>query len=301
MFLKELIFSLIPAWIFIFSCLFPVLLILFIFKHQTRKKKSPLNIDLLRSPGESLRNLIDKSSDDISENFLYLSLLPVMAYSIGITQYSFTHRKPGIIYFILIGLIISGFFLFWGKKLYNTFKQRNRLRIGYECEVAVGQSLQKLSKYGFNIFHDFPAQKNFNIDHIAVGPQGIFAVETKGRAKFKKTENENWKLSFDGEKLHFPGWTETKPVSQTIRQAKWLQKWIEQSTGDKHYVTPVLAIPGWYINTSAKPKELKISNGKNFDFLTKNKIVLTEKQITVISFQIEKMCRTIKGKAYNKK
>ncbi|WP_300458636.1 nuclease-related domain-containing protein [Desulfobacula sp.] len=299
--LKEMIFSLMPAWIFLFSCFVPVLLIFYIFKHQTRKKKSPLTIDLLRSPGESLRIQIDKSTNDILENFFFLCIFPIILYSVSITQYSFSHWKPGITYFILMGLIITGGLLYFGKKLYKLFKQRNHLRIGYECEVAIGQSLQKLAKYGFNTFHDFPAQKNFNIDHIAVGPQGIFAVETKGRAKLKKAENNNWKLLFDGERLRFPGWTETEPVSQTTRQAKWLQNWIKQATGDQHYVTPVLAIPGWFIDFPPKPSELKICNGKSFDFLTKNRAVLTEKQIAVISFQIEKMCRNIECKSYNKK
>ncbi|MCD4721891.1 MAG: NERD domain-containing protein [Desulfobacula sp.] len=109
----------------------------------------------------------------------------------------------------MIILFLVGTYIYNGKKLYNLFKQRNNLRVGYESEVAVGQGLQNLAKSEFNIFHDFPAQKNFNIDHIAVGPQGIYAVETKGRAKFEKTENENWKLQFDGEKLFFPGWVET--------------------------------------------------------------------------------------------
>ncbi|MBC8441525.1 MAG: NERD domain-containing protein [Deltaproteobacteria bacterium] len=300
MFSKELMVTMMPVSIFMFFCLVPVLLILYIFRHQIRKKKSPINIELLRSPGEALRNQIDKSTDDILEYFMYLIIFPVAMYSISITQYSFLNRKPGIIYFILMGSVLFGAIYFLMKKLYKIFQKRNSLRVGYECELAVGQGLQVLAKYGFNIFHDFPAQKNFNIDHIAVGPQGIFAIETKGRAKFQKTEKDNWKLEFDGEKLFFPGWTETKPITQAISQARWLQTWIESSTGDKHYVTPVLAIPGWFIRQT-KPSELRITNGKSFDFLAKNKAVLSEKQIMVISFQIEKMCRTVEVKSYNKK
>jgi hypothetical protein len=300
MFLNELMLSMIPVSVFMLFCFVPTLLILYIFRYQIKKKKSPLNIELLRSPGESLRNQIDKSNEDILEYFMYLVLLPVLVYAFTITQYSFVNRKPGITYFILMGLVLFGTIFFLMKKLYKIFKQRNSLRVGYECELAVGQGLQVLAKYGFNIFHDFPAQKNFNIDHIAVGPQGVFAIETKGRAKFEKIENDNWKLQFDGEKLFFPGWTETKPITQAISQARWLQTWIESSTGNKHYVTPVLAIPGWFIRQT-KASELRITNGKSFDFLAKNKIVLSEKQIMVISFQIEKMCRTVEVKSYNKK
>ena len=111
---------------------------------------------------------------------------------------------------------------------------------------------------------------------------------------------ENWKLQFDGEKLFFSGWVETKPVFQAIRQAKWLQKWIENSTGDRHYVTPVLAIPGWFI-TQTTSSELRVSNGKNFYFLLTGNAVLTEKQRGIISFQIEKMCRNVEPRAYKKK
>jgi hypothetical protein len=191
MFLKELMVTMMPVSIFMLFCFAPAVLVLYIFRYQIRKKKSPLNIELLRSPGEALRNQIDKSNGDILEYFIYLIVFPVTMYSISITQYSFINRKLGITYYILMGLLLFGATFFLLKKLYKILKQRNSLRVGYECELAVGQGLQVLAKYGFNIFHDFPAQKNFNIDHIAVGPQGIFAIETKGRAKFKKTENDN--------------------------------------------------------------------------------------------------------------
>ena len=58
MFPKELLHTMIPVFIFLFFCIVPVLLILYIFRYQIKKKKSPLNIELLRSPGETLRNQI---------------------------------------------------------------------------------------------------------------------------------------------------------------------------------------------------------------------------------------------------
>lgn len=226
MFLKEFTFTMIPVFIFLFFCLVPILLIFYIFKHKIKNKKSPLNIELLRSPGETLRDQIDKSSDDILEYFIYLILLPVLVYSIRITQYTFGNNKLGMTYLILMGLILFWAVFYLLKKLYKLFKLRNSLRVGYECELAVGQGLQTL--------------------------------------------------------------------------AKWLQNWVEKSTGDRYYVRPVLAIPGWYIHQK-KSSDIRFTNGKNFDFLSKGNPVLTEKQIGVISFQIEKMCRTVEPKAYKKK
>lgn len=50
---------------------------------------------------------------------------------------------------------------------------------GARAEAAVGDELERLRWAGFEVFHDVPARGIGNIDHVAVGPQGIFAVETK--------------------------------------------------------------------------------------------------------------------------
>ena len=50
-------------------------------------------------------------------------------------------------------------------------------RLGLEAEMAVGQELNQLLRHGYWVFHDLPADK-FNIDHVVVGRNGVFAVET---------------------------------------------------------------------------------------------------------------------------
>ncbi len=49
---------------------------------------------------------------------------------------------------------------------------------GARGEFQVGEELERLHKEGFYIFHDWYSGKG-NVDHFAVGPQGVFAVETK--------------------------------------------------------------------------------------------------------------------------
>jgi hypothetical protein len=48
--------------------------------------------------------------------------------------------------------------------------------------VAVGQELNLLRLHGFRVFCDFSVE-NFNNEHVVVGPGGVAAVETEGRAK----------------------------------------------------------------------------------------------------------------------
>ena len=294
----NLLASLIPSFLFIGVLFIPTFSILKFYDYKNRTKKSPLNIDLLRNPGQTLQKEIDELTNDLSANLAILPIIPVLLYSYTLSAYQFNTTKPSIfviIFFIFIGLISIFYFTIKNFKILN---KRNKLRLAHECEVFVGQDLQNSLINGFKIFHDFPAN-NFNIDHVAIGPSGVFAIETKGRAKARKSENKNWVVTFDGENLIFPGWQEKEPIIQATRQAKWLEKWIQESTAEKIHVTPVLALPGWFIERRAK-SNLIIYNGKNSNFLEKNSAILSRKQIDIISFQIEKACRNIEGKSYQK-
>jgi hypothetical protein len=161
--------------------------------------------------------------------------------------------------------------------------------------LAVGQELNNRIRDGFSVFHDFPAD-GFNIDHVLVGRTGVFAIETKGRAKPRVAENDNWKVKYDGKKLIFPGWTETKPLEQAKRQSQWLSLWLSKATGASCKVLPVLAIPGWWIDRKAAG--MPVYNGKDSIFLAKGKAVLSPQQIKAISHQIDQVCRTVEPSSY---
>lgn len=50
---------------------------------------------------------------------------------------------------------------------------------GGEAEVRVGEELDRLSEHGFYVFHDVQLPQVGNVDHVAFGPRGVFAIETK--------------------------------------------------------------------------------------------------------------------------
>ncbi|HBG18245.1 MAG TPA: hypothetical protein DDY32_02945 [Desulfobulbaceae bacterium] len=276
----------------------PSLLILKYFKWKTRDRKSPLNIDLLRGPGHSLEEKVSELTIDIIGGVFMIPIASLALYSSVISDDYFFGRKPGTIVIMIFLIAGVGIVLYLLQNIYKQIKLRNVLRLGCECEQAVGQDLNELLRYGFNVYHDFPAG-DFNIDHIAIGPTGVFAIETKGRAKQLKAEKENWKVSFDGETLHFPTWSEREPIAQAKRQAKWLSKWLESATGSPQQVFPVLAIPGWFIERT-KPSDLRIYPGKNSTFLAKGQATLSKERIQALSHQVEAKCRDIKTSSYKK-
>lgn len=263
------------------------------------KKRSPLTQDLLRGPGESLSEKINDISLDMFALMLSLIITPIVAYTTFTPQFIFSKKLPSNLTQIIVITIclIVGFYLLY--KIYGLLKLRRQYTVGLEAEMAVGQELNLLMRKGYWVFHDFPAGK-FNIDHVVIGRNGVFAVETKGRPKrFDKNGKLVAEVTFNGTELSFPGWSETKPIDQAIRQAKWLQDWLTKRTGQAVNTQPVLALPGWFIKRTAK-NGLPIINGKNpsLFFEKYGTQELTEQQINQIVFQVDQQCRNIAPRSY---
>jgi len=268
----------------------------YFFKQSNKEKKSPVIDKLLRSPGETLRHQIDEISDIMLQKIVFLVMIPVWVSFSMIIQPLLTHQNIDIIFLLIVFLIMFPICIWQSIQLYKLLSKRKNLRLGYDCELAVAQALCPLYKLGYEIYHDFKASDNFNIDHIAVGPHGVFSIETKGRSRSKENKDDNWKIQYTGTKLIFPNGYETQqPIKQAKYQAKWLFNWIKEVTGEQAPVIPVLAIPGWYINFSKNNTDVKVSSG-NFEFFTKGRILLTEKQIKRIAYQVKQKCRVDKEK-----
>ncbi|MCL5237382.1 MAG: NERD domain-containing protein [Nitrospirae bacterium] len=240
-------------------------------------------------------------SDKINDYLMKALFFPLAMYSIYLTQKYIGGIKEDAFVLMVYTSVAIATIIFCFIKLWRLLKQRTALRLGLDCELAVGQELNHLMLAGCRIYHDFPAEK-FNIDHIVVGSKGVFAIETKGRAKpDKKGGTEEAKVVYDGQSLRFPNWSESEPLEQAISQASWLSKWLNNAVGEPVAVQPVLALPGWYV-VREKPADLFIFNGKNPDFMLKcSNTSLSETLINRIIYQVEQRCRDIEPVAYAKK
>lgn len=271
-------------------------------KRLESKRRSPLNQMLLRGPGESLRNELD---DTLRELLIYMALFPMMPlliYTLHVSQSYLGDTKETAFRTsidVLVALAAIVFFLFNTIKL---LKRTNKLRLGYEGEVAIAQELNQLMREGAYVFHDVPAD-GFNIDHVVVWPKGIYAVETKARMKPKRDRGtEDARVVFDGQRLQFPGWAETAPLDQTTRQAKWLAQWLSSAVGDKVAVKPVLALPGWFVESKAK-SDVVIINGRNASgiFGKLFHTALSEEMVKRIAHQLEQRCRDVAPRHFHKR
>jgi hypothetical protein len=264
------------------------------------RKRNPLTTDLLRSPGETLREQIDELRlDQFSEMLLFL-LLPLLLYAMATSAMSFGLELSlsRVIFYSLLGILTIGTVLY---RLIRRKKEITKYNLGLDAEIAVGQELNHLMREGYWVFHDFPADK-FNIDHVVVGTTGVFAVETKGRPKpIGQDGQSQYEVLYDGDSLSFPTWTERQPIKQAESQAQWLSKWLSSATGEIIKVKPILAIPGWYIKRT-KSGGIPVYNGKTPGafFSTNREAILSEQLQQRIAHQLDNRCRTVMPKAYKK-
>jgi hypothetical protein len=73
--------GLIPLAIIGLCALVPAGIIIWIRSHQTRGKKNPLNFDLLRSPGQSLKERIEEINDRISDYLTFGATRPCFVHN----------------------------------------------------------------------------------------------------------------------------------------------------------------------------------------------------------------------------
>ncbi len=259
-------------------------------KRAYKNRLNPLTKSMRRPPGSSLlKQIIDLDFELINPLMVVTMIAPCMIS----LYYIFTEwmDRPGG-YPLIAALVAMCVFvyIYHGRKILQMRTQLHSLRLGYECELAAAQELDQLMLHGYRIFHDIPAD-GFNIDHLVVGPNGVFAVETKGRSKKDKgaeSRKEQAKLRYDGKALHFPDKVETGPIKQTLKQAKWVSQWLTSATGMQVMARPVLVLPGWYINWPRQKTAVAVLPGKKLDrfFLANSNNRLSEEQMKRIVYQV---------------
>lgn len=286
--------------VFVSAILVPVFLgalALSLAAKRDAKKVNPLTKSLRRPPGGHLTRQLVGLYFDLAASLGMLSLSVALPISIYLFQSHVMQKPDSMVRLIIISLVTVAMLVIFIRKL---IQQRNRiqtLRLGYECELAVGQELDQLMHEGFHVFHDIPAD-DFNIDHLVVGPNGVIAVETKGRSKRLGTagpDKADYIVEYENGVLKFPGWRETAPIKQATLNAQWVSQWLTSATGFSVKVKGILVFPGWYIDRKPPNPVPVLAVGKMLGFFKKFSVqVLSEQELTQIVYQVEQKTMDLK-------
>ncbi len=223
------------------------------------KGRSPLKNPPLRNPGESLQEqLVETINDKAFPYIMVFVLAPVFAL-MEWGRYFFGSKPTPI---LLTVLAIPAMLLSW-RKLDKIKTDVRNLKRGLTAEKAVGQYLEQFRAQGYQIFHDIPGEsggKKFNLDHVIIGPKGIFTIETK----YAHKRDGQAKVRYNGEQISIDGCKpERNPVIQAKAQAKWLFERLQSGTGKNCFVQPVVVYPGWWVeNNNARNAKVWVINEK---------------------------------------
>jgi hypothetical protein len=189
---------------------------------------------------------------------------------------------------------VRGFLLV--SKYYEDMRKR---RFGLRGEQAVAEKLMdpELAAAGYVAFHDMPCEKGkvkWNVDHVVVGPGGVFVLETKARWKRDGTGKADAnKALFDGLSLTLGGWTDREVVEQVQRNAEWVRGLIREYAPEGILVQPVIVVPGWYVESLGN-YPVKAMNAKYLvGYLAGSKPVHEAKELRGVVKKLDELCRDL--------
>jgi hypothetical protein len=248
--------------------------------------RSPLKDKPLRLPGQSVAEERENLVEDAVGQPMMLALFFVMIAALEWWRF-YTNQKLNPIIFTAAALMTVVYALY---RLRRAIPRLRNLRQALEGERAVGQFLERLREQGFHVFHDVVGT-GFNVDHVLVGPAGVFTIETK---TWSKPISGNQQLAFDGETIRAGGLEPDRdPVVQAKAQASWLRALLLESTGKKVDVRPVIVFPGWFVvNSTGSFRDIWVLEPKALPtFLNNEPIRMTSEDVKLASFHLSRLIR----------
>lgn len=267
-------------------------------KMRNQRRRSPSTHKLLRPPGHSLTLKLEYLWDSflswltaaaVCWGFLF-SLMPV---GLELTPYLLVH-PAGLVSLVLI-LLATGLGTGLLIRLARLINKAQALRLGLRGEQAVGEILAQTAVLEYRAFHDLPGDGEWNVDHVCVGPRGVFVLETKTRSKPRdRAGKAQHKVTRDGDRLLFPRWEDRRAIPQAERNARWVAQYLSRKTGEPVAVEALVVIPGWFVEQTSPNNRVRVMNDTYLERHLRNQPArLQPAQVQRIVAALEEKCRTL--------
>lgn len=230
---------------------------------KKQKSRSPIKEPPLRAPGESLHaELIEVLFGRGLVWILMAAILCILA-AMEWARWIWSIPPAPITYstFAVVGIIVA--VTVWRRITLQT----NRIKLGRDGEIAVGQILEQLRADGYRIYHDIP-EDGYNVDHVIIGPSGIFVLETK---TVSLTNGRDNRVRFDGSKIWINGQTPDRdPIAQVRACTDRVGEHMRLAMGRCVPIRPVVLYPGWWVEPQPKDAGVWVLNPKALPAFLRN-------------------------------
>jgi hypothetical protein len=249
-------------------------------------KKLGFENDMVRLPGQSVDEELSNFFSDTIDSYLLMIVMATLLIVFSITVWFFGIPNP-----VIIIIACIPFIMFAVSRLKGAKRRIHNLKQGRDGERYVGQLLEQMRPCGYHVFHDVIGP-SFNLDHVLVGPCGIFLIETKTWSK----NSAGGTLSYVEGSLILNGKILDKnPIDQVKASARWLHNELRGVIDDSFSIVPVITLPSWFIVSDVSTKlwqeqHIVLINPKNIEnFLKSKKNLLPHDDVIRITGYLDKV------------
>jgi hypothetical protein len=254
------------------------------FKRKKNKSRAPVEGPLRRLAGQSVRDERDQLlNDHLLEYFLVAFAFCFLAVWEWLRRWISLPFTAELLTFFAAGMTCYCVF-----RIFRLRKEIRNLNQAEKGERRVSELLTQLRHKRYVAFDDLIVRDS-NIDHVLVGPGGIFAIETKAYSIFG-----NGCVGVDDSGvLRLSGKPAMKdPLGQAAASARTVAKILKERMRTKFDVKPVLIFPGWTLRGAKAETGVVVLNDEMIsEFFGSLPKVLSDDQITAICLHLDQTAR----------
>lgn len=249
---------------------------------RQKKKNSPLPA-VRRTPGQSLR---DEKERLLENRFVPLYFATGFAWMTWLLeqQRAWQQYPPQPKIWLVLAVIGTGACVILFRCLFYQIRNLNRGELG---ELKVAEALEELRPAGYRVFHDL-CRDGYNIDHVVVGPAGVFAIETKFRGGFGEIEFRNGEGLFVGGRKE-----ESDSLLQARRNASDVRRILKENCDFDRWVNPLVVFVGeWRIKNKWRDTDARVLTPEQIgSYFDQRQPELTRNEIKLIASHLERSAK----------
>lgn len=252
----------------------------------TAKTKSQVP-QVRRAAGQSLREEWSRLMDDRLVPYVFG---PAIIWTVCLVEWThaWQHTSPAPRTWTSLAIIATGLAAIG---LLRLIPQARNLVRGERGELKVAETLEDLRADGYRVFHDL-VRDGFNIDHVVVGPSGVYAIETKFRSGFGTIQFRNGQGLFVNDA---PWLGERDPVAQARGNAADVRKLIKQTCHVHVSVTALVVFVGeWKVKEDWQTTDARVLSEAQLlrYFQRQDQPELTRAEIKLIASHLERSAKS---------
>lgn len=237
-----------------------------------------------RLPGQSIRDQKERLTDNRLVPFYCTTVFAWVLYGWE-EHHRRTQSPPHPTLLLCIAVAITGLTAIVFLRLFDSFRRLNR---GERGEIEVADALEDLRAIGYKPVHDIVG-KGFNVDHVLVGPAGVFAVETKFRSGSGEITFRN------GEGLFVDGRPEEKDCLRQARgNARHVNRIIQETCDRYEWVTPLVVFVGdWKVREIWRETDARVLTTRKLRrYFENQQPMLKRNEIELIASHLERSAKS---------